>query len=427
MHLLPSGEMNLRVCASMIVMATIAVALRVTAKLKTKNGILLDDYLIFLGLSSFYVYEGLFLRSRSPTGFYSLHCLPSRSRRIGEKLWGHFLHLPNDPAPVAAVLQGSCIGNSKTTTTDADLEILVSLYRRVHLPFHHHHRQTLHLSLLPAHLLYPFVPEMDRVFGYRLYGVVVGKHFRRHLPMSTGCRWLELFASGQWAGKVYRFWNIDICHRVYECALGYFNSVSADIPGQETSNDKAEETHGGIRLLGRRIVSLSIDDHEAVRLLTRPVSVLPAWCACTGVLIQLHIYHVSRFLSINSLAVLMKVPVSLGAAMDWSNVELASAILCSCFPTYGPLIALKIRLPESLNRLYASLIRQRSRESKTSRYGSKENADRNLHSARYGQLDEYGADKVHLTTHITGSGKHLGRPDALPLDRINVRDTVDIA
>lgn len=57
----PSGETNLRVCASMMVLVTIALLLRMLAKLGGKSGVYIEDWLIFVSTSLFYAYNGLVL------------------------------------------------------------------------------------------------------------------------------------------------------------------------------------------------------------------------------------------------------------------------------------------------------------------------------------------------------------------------------
>ena len=57
----PSGETNLRVCASMVVLVTISLLLRMLAKLGPKSGMYIEDWLICLSTSLFYAYNGLVL------------------------------------------------------------------------------------------------------------------------------------------------------------------------------------------------------------------------------------------------------------------------------------------------------------------------------------------------------------------------------
>ncbi len=62
--LLPAGAMNVRVCTSMIVLVTLSLFLRLLAKIQTKAGVLIEDWLILFSASLFYVYNVLFLECK---------------------------------------------------------------------------------------------------------------------------------------------------------------------------------------------------------------------------------------------------------------------------------------------------------------------------------------------------------------------------
>ena len=57
----PDAEMAMRVSASMITLATLAVALRLVTRTIVVKALALEDYLLCLALSLFYVDQGLFL------------------------------------------------------------------------------------------------------------------------------------------------------------------------------------------------------------------------------------------------------------------------------------------------------------------------------------------------------------------------------
>lgn len=57
-----SGQTVLEVCASMVAVVTVAVALRMLAKLKIKTGLVLDDYAIIVAMVLFYAYTALLLQ-----------------------------------------------------------------------------------------------------------------------------------------------------------------------------------------------------------------------------------------------------------------------------------------------------------------------------------------------------------------------------
>lgn len=57
----PAGERSLQVSAWMICLVTVAVVLRIIARLKTKAGLAIAEALIILAVCLFYTYQGLFL------------------------------------------------------------------------------------------------------------------------------------------------------------------------------------------------------------------------------------------------------------------------------------------------------------------------------------------------------------------------------
>ena len=63
----------------------------------------------------------------------------------------------------------------------------------------------------------------------------------------------------------------------------------------------------------------------------------------------------------------------LPAAMDWTTVELATALICACFPTYGPLLRTGL-IKSTFKSWYTSLlsnIKSRSRSTEMQDYPSK--------------------------------------------------------
>lgn len=69
-----SGELALRVSASMIILTTLAVTLRIFVRTKVIWVFASEDALILLALFLFYVDQGLFL-SCQPQGLSSSNCL----------------------------------------------------------------------------------------------------------------------------------------------------------------------------------------------------------------------------------------------------------------------------------------------------------------------------------------------------------------
>jgi hypothetical protein len=62
----PAGEMALRVSVSMLCLVTIAIVLRIVARLRTRSGLATEEALIILAALLFYAYEGLFLACEFP-------------------------------------------------------------------------------------------------------------------------------------------------------------------------------------------------------------------------------------------------------------------------------------------------------------------------------------------------------------------------
>ena len=62
----PTGQMALRVSASMITLSTLAVVLRVFARTVMISALAIEDVLIFLALGLFYTDQGLFLAGKDP-------------------------------------------------------------------------------------------------------------------------------------------------------------------------------------------------------------------------------------------------------------------------------------------------------------------------------------------------------------------------
>lgn len=60
----PSAEFHVQVCASMIVLVTIALILRMLAKLRSKTRIFIDDWFICFSTCLFYACNGSMLEGK---------------------------------------------------------------------------------------------------------------------------------------------------------------------------------------------------------------------------------------------------------------------------------------------------------------------------------------------------------------------------
>lgn len=113
--------------------------------------------------------------------------------------------------------------------------------------------------------------------------------------------------------------------------------------------------------------------------------------------------------------------------MDWSTVELASAIVCACLPTYGRLLKMLPTLPASVKSWYTTL-RSTFRRSRPSK-GSSTARDYN-HSwvNAHEQLGDDANDRVHLTE-VSGGAKAMHqypKEETVHMNRINVQNTVEV-
>ncbi|KAJ5094367.1 hypothetical protein N7456_010228 [Penicillium angulare] len=66
---------------------------------------------------------------------------------------------------------------------------------------------------------------------------------------------------------------------------------------------------------------------------------------------------------------------SIPIAMDWTTVEMASAIVCACLPTYGPVISNLSDVVPSLKSWYSSLLSSMHKTSQVSADGDRKSCD----------------------------------------------------
>ena len=112
-------------------------------------------------------------------------------------------------------------------------------------------------------------------------------------------------------------------------------------------------------------------------------------------------------------------PRSQPAVLNWSTIELASAIICTCLPTYGPLITGDRSILASAKTWYASLISSRGGSS----YGK--STVNSSTGPSTGPYNSYSGEKDVKRSHIVNQRPVNGRiehrsMDTLPLRQINV-------
>ncbi len=80
--------------------------------------------------------------------------------------------------------------------------------------------------------------------------------------------------------------------------------------------------------------------------------------------------------------------------MNWSNVELAVAILCACLPTYGPLLKQVACLQPSMQNWYGSF---RDRVTRGSSAQSTLQKSANDNRSAYNRFEDDGEHQIKLT------------------------------
>lgn len=112
-------------------------------------------------------------------------------------------------------------------------------------------------------------------------------------------------------------------------------------------------------------------------------------------------------------------------ATVWSTIELGTAILCACLPTYRKLLPSKFTIPQSIKSWYDSLLGTISSERLKKSASSKEPSDYN----RFGDGEEADlVNKTYLTEAVGGdkTGTLYHQDGAFPLNAIAVDRRYDV-
>ena len=118
--------------------------------------------------------------------------------------------------------------------------------------------------------------------------------------------------------------------------------------------------------------------------------------------------------------------------MDWTTIELASAIICACLPTYGPLFS-NSPVIATFKTWYSSFLSSvgLSKGSRGSSGGKSGISSRGKAAVnpgrRYNQLSDNGTDKQPITSVRGGTYSEDGAyHNGVEMNRIHVRETVDV-
>ncbi|KAM3070297.1 hypothetical protein ACMFMG_010133 [Clarireedia jacksonii] len=116
--------------------------------------------------------------------------------------------------------------------------------------------------------------------------------------------------------------------------------------------------------------------------------------------------------------------------MDWTTVELASAILCACLPTYGPLLSSTDITSSTIKSWFSALIgsMRSSQNSKATDSSSIGQSSSKSNYAWYNQLgdSQHKSGKFGTNTKVSTSEEHLHAGSDYQMNNIMVERSVEV-
>lgn len=109
----------------------------------------------------------------------------------------------------------------------------------------------------------------------------------------------------------------------------------------------------------------------------------------------------------------------------WLILHLATAILCACLPTYGPLMQKVAVLPSTIRKRYASYSNKSSRDVPLEKFQSNSGSRERIH--RYGRMGMYPQNNSHFAEAVRyGDADDWTETKEVPGAAIRVTDTVNV-
>ncbi|KAL8855885.1 MAG: hypothetical protein Q9178_007505 [Gyalolechia marmorata] len=262
-----SGETTLRICVVLIVVATLAVVLRLITKLRTKAALLTEDWMIIFALALFYVYNGVLL---------------------------------------GGVLDHSAGGSLDLTQLTIPQQIFLLKY------------------LYLAEIFFTAVITAAKLSVLFFYRTIFATPLFRRATAAVGAACLLWFAS-------FLFFITFQCRPVkaaWDQSLLY--------------QGKAHCMPIGTLIFAYELMNCCID----ICMLCLPIYMIRKLQLPRRKKVTVSgVFLLGGFVCITSVARMAYVfdprtgaPRNLPAMLDWSTIQLGSAIACACLPTYGPLV-----------------------------------------------------------------------------------------
>ncbi|APA11193.1 hypothetical protein SS1G_11403 [Sclerotinia sclerotiorum 1980 UF-70] len=363
----PSGEEALRVSSSMITLVFIALILRFIARFKARAGFLLEDGLALLAAAFFYVDQGLFL--------YGEDFPPQVSRTC------------------ANIYIQAVLGKGSSGGSDARLMLLPQLDRFFRILYIEEIIFVITITVVKLSILtfyrHIFTTRKFKFLTWTLCGICI--------VWAIVCIFVVIFQ----CKPIHAFWKFEL-----QLTPGAAKCMPSGqvILGFEVSN----------LLIDFLILSLPVYMVQKLQLKTsRKISIIG-------------IFLLGSFVCITCIvrAYFIFDPKTKQPPMDWTTVELASAILCACLPTYGPLLSGIDITSSTVKSWFSSLIgsKRNSQNSKATNPSSKSN-----HS-RYNQLEDSlnKSQKFRTNSKPSTSEEHLHAGGDYQMNNIMVERSVEV-